>query len=262
MTVQDVCALDLPDAGRLCLLVASGMDRPGTIRELAKALNWREAKTRRVVRLLESSGHVEVSRQGSAAQIVVSIFDHPACTGSEPECTVPTEQSVQTEPPTEKPPESDTELRTRLEAIAFRGIGWVLRTFPHDVVNEHLTVVEDLVREGVSYSPAGLLNAALRGKCPLFRIAKPTQSDSNSRSPGCPVVDTGPPPDTGISEQNETQRRFYRDYWEEFRTRRTRYPMDHNAGYQVPDTYERHAREGQVGDPAAGIRKMKAGLGV
>ena len=154
------------------------------------------------------------------------------------------------------------DLRARLEALAFRGIEWALRTFDPDVLDKTVETVEDLAREGIAYNPGGLLNSALRGKVLLFRPEKGSESDGDGRSPEAVSSDQGGHVDPEHQAKAEEQREFYATYWEEFKGRRERYPADCNNGPIVPDTYTRHQDEvpEKILDPSIGIGKLREGL--
>lgn len=79
------------------------------------------------------------------------------------------------------------DLQMRMRAIAFKGIEWALRTFDHKLIGDCLEVIEDLVRDGVSYNPGGLLNSALRGKCFLFRPEQPSEKSPEPTSQVEPI---------------------------------------------------------------------------
>jgi len=154
------------------------------------------------------------------------------------------------------------DLRTRLEALAFRGVSWALRTFEPSVLENTVATVEALARDGIAYNPGGLVNAALRGKVLLFRpdpsrnAARATQSDGDGRSPDVPTVDP-----ERVREAEE-QREHYAQYWQDYQAKRDRYPADHNNGQIVPDTYARHQDQVPevLADPVVGIGKLREGL--
>jgi len=286
MTVQAVSQSDVSDAAFRCFYVLQdgGGDYDGGVKGLARILGWSEAKTGRVLGELQAAGIVRVVygvRQtarvfisdGSAEDLEDvdersvdsdgsqeateafvdnrSVKNDGSCTDTDCISTVP----EQTE--SEALDRADMQdLRGRLEALAFRGIEWALRTFDPDVLDKTVATVEDLAREGIAYNPGGLLNSALRGNVLLFRPEKGSESHGESRPADVPSVD--PQQEAHAEEQRE----FYATYWEEFKGRRERYPADCNNGPIVPDTYTRHQDEvpEEVLDPSIGIGKLREGL--
>ena len=292
MTVQAVFQSDVSDAAFRCFyaLQDGDGDYSGGVKGLAGILGWSESKTGRVLRELQSAGIVRVvygvrqtarvfisdgsaedledieqrsvDSDGSqeAPEAVVdnrSVKNDGSCTDTDCISTVP----EQTE--SEALDRADMQdLRARLEALAFRGIEWALRTFDPDVLDKTVETVEDLAREGIAYNPGGLLNSALRGKVLLFRPEKGSESDGDGRSPEAVSSDQGGHVDPEHQAKAEEQREFYATYWEEFKGRRERYPADCNNGPIVPDTYTRHQDEvpEKILDPSIGIGKLREGL--
>ena len=287
MTVLEAVRSDISDAGFRLLY---GLDRvggefDGGVQGLAGILGWNERKTGRILKELVAEDVIRVERRYKMpSRIFISdTSDRPAepapversdkIGGSvltDSDSTVQTEQNSQSEA-FERANLSDLgdqiletdpadDLRVRLEALAFRGIGWALRTFEPDVLLSTVATVEALARDGIAYNPGGLVNAALRGKVLLFRPESPQnagrapESAGERRSPEVPTVD----PER--EQKAEEQRKHYAAYWAEFKAKRDRYPADHNAGYQVPDTYHPELEPEEIGNFGAGIAGLRAGL--
>jgi len=181
MTIRELLLYDLSDAARVCFLTLQEDRVEGGIQGLADILDWSTRKTQRIVRELESAGLLRVQRQHKTSAQFFVVDDksvaHSVCSDTDvhyvPEQSEQTEQGAPDMTPmpdlSGKAADPVDDLRMRMEAIALRGIEWVLRTFPSEMINEHLTIVEELARAGTAHNPAGLLNSSLRGRCLLFR---------------------------------------------------------------------------------------------
>ena len=232
---------------------------------LAEVLGWSDRKTSRVLKELEEGNIVRVERRYKApARICVYGVRDGSVGSAEPApdnrsdglrgscsdsdfdsvCTVQDSQSE-----SEAFDSADLAgLRARLEALAFRGVSWALRTFEPSVLDETLTIVEGLAAEGLSYNPGGLVNSALRGKVVLFR---PEKASETAQEPSRhPTPDTG-----GVVSGPETTAQRLREYLAEI----DRYPADHGK-QRVPDTYHAPEPDKEYVDPAIGVEKLKAGL--
>jgi len=274
MTVQEAYRSDVSDAGFRLLY---GLDRvggefDGGVQGLAGILGWNERKTGRILKELVAEDVIRVERRYKMpSRIFISdTSDRPAepapaersdkIGGSvltDSDSTVQTEQNSQSEV-FERADLSD--LRARLEALAFRGVSWALRTFEPEVLLSTVATVEALARDGIAYNPGGLVNAALRGKVLLFRPdpsqdgTRTPQSDGGGRSSEAGT--TGPEAEAKAEELREQ----YRQYWQDYQAKRDRYPADHNNGQIVRDTYHPELEPEVVGDPVAGIAGLRVGL--
>ena len=280
MTLQDVFASGVSgDAFRtFYALQSEGGEFTRGIGGLAEVLGWSDRKTSRVLKELETANIVRVERRYKApARICVRGVTDGSIGSAEPApgnrsdglrgscsdsdldsvCTV---QNSQSESEVFDLPDLSGQrsalaeeadpynLRPRLQAVSFIGTEWLLKTFSAEVIDGHLTVVEDLVSDGIAHNPGGLLNCALRGKCVLFRPEKASETSQETSKQEVPTQDAG------------DQVKALGAYVEQLKAEHAeRYPMDVGM-FTAPDTYHQEAPDETYADPVIGIEKLKAGL--
>ena len=246
MTIRELLALDLSDAARVCFITLRECSVEGGVRELADILDWSERKTQRIIRELESAGLLRVQRQHKVpAQffIVDDKSDAPCmydldCRGtdtqsehSEHGATDMADMPDLSDIFPEKQSDPPDDLRTRLEKIAFSGIEWLLRTYPVEMIEEKLVVIEEILADPNCpvRNPAALLNAAIRGKCFLYCPAKEgvapprgaEETDSPAKEELERIKQTSVEMESGNSEEREklAEESPHRELWEDIKAK-------------------------------------------